>query len=591
MNILQVIVRLLLLVTAVGLTACGGGGSGGSPSAPVTVATIGPSTVEVQADAGTSSTPTAIINITIANVPDAGVFVGSDFTNNAVVSVVFQQTSSTNAQLVVTLKDPSVIGPGTYTDTIDVGVCLDNQCVKQVSGSPKSITVHYTVTGVQPPQPTVSLATSSVAASTLPFANPPPTTVDVSFQNVSAFSLNVSPTATSNAIATVFFIPLDASHGQLNMYFKSPQQLGVGTFNDVVTVTSTCFSGCARPLVGGTLTLNVQFTVSNTVDGPNGYTVNVVSAQASDIVWSPVSNRIYFSAPSSAAIGPNSISVLNPTTATIESSSFAGSEPHALALSHDGQYLYVGLDGANSIRRMVLSNLSLDLSIPLGSDPNVGGLIANEIEVAPYASHTIAVARRSSPSGAAAAGVAVFDDAVQRTNVVGAPLTPPAIDRLQWASASTLYGMESNSSFSIFTMNVNANGLQLSSTHAGLGAPGNAGRFHYDAGIIYTDYGQAYDPSADLVIGSYVAPHQGFSEMTIPDSQHHKLFMVSTGFSGTELTAFDMDTFLPIRTIKFDTFSLVNYLHPKLIRWGTDGLAFTTYDDKIVLINGAFVSQ
>jgi len=41
----------------------------------------------------------------------------------------------------------SILGAGTYADTITVNVCIDAQCSKPIAGSPQSIAVNYTVTG------------------------------------------------------------------------------------------------------------------------------------------------------------------------------------------------------------------------------------------------------------------------------------------------------------------------------------------------------------------------------------------------------------------------------------------------------------
>ena len=48
---------------------------------------------------------------------------------------------------------------------------------------------------------------------------------------------------------------------------------------------------------------------------------------------------------------------IDPLSGTITASVFVGSEPGNIALSDDGRYLYVGLNGANAVRRVaILSN-------------------------------------------------------------------------------------------------------------------------------------------------------------------------------------------------------------------------------------------
>src|SRR5262245_29634822 len=75
-----------------------------------------------------------------------------------------------------------------------------------------------------------------------------------------------------------------------------------------------------------------------------------LSLPTNDIVFDPVSQRIYASVPSRAGSNGNSITVVNPELGTIGPSVFIGSEPGKLAVSGDGQFLYVALAGSAAIR-------------------------------------------------------------------------------------------------------------------------------------------------------------------------------------------------------------------------------------------------
>ena len=70
-----------------------------------------------------------------------------------------------------------------------------------------------------------------------------------------------------------------------------------------------------------------------------------------------------------------------------------------LAISDDAKYLYVGLDGKGTVQRLLLPGLTPDISIPLGSDPNLGAYHALDLQVAPGAPKTIAYRKaRRAPS-------------------------------------------------------------------------------------------------------------------------------------------------------------------------------------------------
>ena len=123
--------------------------------------------------------------------------------------------------------------------------------------------------------------------------------------------------------------------------------------------------------------------------------------------------KLYVSVPGNSVAYPNSIVVINPSTGAVEASVWVGSEPNVLALSDDGQYLYVRLDGAAAVRRVYLPTLTPGLQFGLGSDLRYGPYMAGSIAVMPAASSTVAVVRlRKNISGTG--GVAIYDDGVIR---------------------------------------------------------------------------------------------------------------------------------------------------------------------------------
>src|SRR5688500_18639959 len=66
-----------------------------------------------------------------------------------------------------------------------------------------------------------------------------------------------------------------------------------------------------------------------------------------DLIYHPGTQLIFASVPSTGATGPNSITSIGPVTGQIVGAPiFVGSEPGTLALSDNGRYLYVALDGA-----------------------------------------------------------------------------------------------------------------------------------------------------------------------------------------------------------------------------------------------------
>jgi hypothetical protein len=121
---------------------------------------------------------------------------------------------------------------------------------------------------------------------------------------------------------------------------------------------------------------------------------------------------------------------------------------------------------------------------------------------------------------------------------------------------------------------VSAPGAVLSQHFNGVVTPYSAG-IHYDAGtgLVYTDGGQAIQPSNGSVVGSY-----GASGIAVPDSTLNRLFILGqaaaqAGTLNYTVESFNQSTFASVASVTIDN---VVGTPTALIRWGTNGLAFTT---------------
>jgi hypothetical protein len=92
-------------------------------------------------------------------------------------------------------------------------------------------------------------------------------------------------------------------------------------------------------------------------------TINII---ANDILYDPVSRKIYASVPGSAGPGGNSIVPIDPQTGGVGDPILVGSEPGGMAISDDGRYLYVALNGAGEVRRVDLPEKKAGLQFPVG---------------------------------------------------------------------------------------------------------------------------------------------------------------------------------------------------------------------------------
>lgn len=342
------------------------------------------------------------------------------------------------------------------------------------------------------------------------------------------------------------------------------------------------------PAPGGGTSSALTFPVTSP-----GLTESITLNQpANDIVWDSVHQVIYASVPSSAgAATGNTITAINPVTGAIASSQFAGSEPDVLAISGDCQFLYVGLDGSASVQRFVLPGLSTDINYSLGQDSFFGPYFALDLQTAPGAPHTTAVTLGNfNVSPAAEGGVQIFDDATMRPTTLPGFGAGGLFDSLQWGSDATeLYAANNeDTGFDFYTMTVSPTGVVLDKDYGGAFSIFGI-RIHYDSGtqLVYSDDGHVINPANGLPAGEFEA-----SGVMTPDSSLNTAFFIGQTqdqFGSTNFTieSFDLTHFVPLNST---IVSNISGAPVRLIRWGTNGLAFNTDQGQIVLLGGSFVA-
>jgi hypothetical protein len=577
--------RLSSLWLAALAAGCGGGSSdgaagGGSNGPGLQVSTT---SVELSVDAATLGTPSADFTITVKNAPASGVVIGGSYTANAIVGVSVIEASPTSGIVTVFFKEPRDLGAGVYEDDIQIGICTDESCTALKSGTRKTVRTTYTVTGTAPDLTVAPSTTSVEVQAGLTTQAAPHATVRLTLGGIPA-SMIQSPNAqyTQNGILHAIVSTADESGFDVDITFMPPTYVGAGVYEDTITVTVCRESTCA-PLLGSPVVIATRYEVSGTVGGENGYTIRPIAVSAVDLVWDDASGKIYLSSPSSAPANPDSIVALDPVAGEIGAAAFAGSDPTYSAVSDDGHFLYVSLEGSNSIRRMTLPDLAADIEIPMGSYPE-GPLYAGEILGIPGLPHSIAVLRNASQNLTATYDLVVFDDATARpetANFVGRFAT----GSIQFgATPDVIYGGDGT----ISTFTLGANGVTLES-FVDRGAGNSPARIRFDDGVLYTDRGLAIDPVSDQLLGTYAMQNGEFGMAVVPASDLNRVFfLVSTGFTYV-VRSYDLATFEAIAEVPLYGAAFPANQQLRMIRWGEAGLALPTGDGRVMLITGPFV--
>lgn len=356
---------------------------------------------------------------------------------------------------------------------------------------------------------------------------------------------------------------------------------------------------------------NTQSNQSNQI--PYLVGMNIFFGEVNDLLWDPARNILYISQAGTSTKNPDTVVAIDPISLSVQwtYSAGTGSEPDHLALSADHKYLYVGLDGKGTVERLVLGNQqgTPDISIPLGSDSNLGPYYAMDIEVDPVQSTTIAVARGVSPAVSivqAAGGVAVYDNATQRPNVIS-PTTQSGdvlLDTIQWSPDGTQIYAANNENYEgdFYQLAVAANGVSLASDHLNVFPVPNL-RIHLDSTtkLLYGDDGIVIDPSTAAQSGNFVS-----SGVMVTDSALDRAYFVGQSAADVQTVAYEVESFNLTNFSPVAQLSLyqVNGLPQHIVRFSSNGLAFATkkvtncvvspctiQDGRLYVIYGPFVTQ
>lgn len=288
-----------------------------------------------------------------------------------------------------------------------------------------------------------------------------------------------------------------------------------------------------------------------------------------DLVYDSRSGYLFASVPSSVPDLGNTIVAIDPRTAKVDRSYATGSEPGPLAISPDGKYLYVGLNGSAEIQRFDLDTGRADIRFGLGNSDRDGPFFAAEIEVLPDRPSSVAVLLRA---GGYQRVVAVFDDDVRRP-VVSPPR--PDVQTITFAgSADWLYGYDNSSSLYEFVqIQIDATGVTyhdlLNDLIVGYGV-----EIEGTDGLVYASSGIVVNPRELSLVGRY-GFESGDAIEAVPEL--NRVFMVS----GNTLSMFDKDRFILLAKYSY---SIISEGARDLLGWGEGNLAVRT-DDRIVFIH------
>ncbi len=288
----------------------------------------------------------------------------------------------------------------------------------------------------------------------------------------------------------------------------------------------------------------------------------------------PTRPLIYAALPSTATTQPNTVVALDVASGSIVWSVPIAGSPNVLAISDDGQFLYVGQRYDPNIVRITLATHSPDLIIPLGSPSYYTSVVA----VSPGNPRTIAVGREINNAWPSNVGVTIYDDSVPRPSSTPGHDYPSSF--VFGGSPTLIYGYNGqSSSFEFYTIAIDAMGATNEAVRQNvLSSYGRS--LVYANGKIFASDGSVIDPGAQSVVGHLA----GFnvSSSLVPSSDGQVIYTVNA--AGTVIAA-DARTYVPLGSVSVSDGSGGA---SSIVRWGQDGIAFIA-SGRVFIVRADFI--
>jgi hypothetical protein len=295
-----------------------------------------------------------------------------------------------------------------------------------------------------------------------------------------------------------------------------------------------------------------------------GVSVRCLDLPTADLVADPARSLLYASVTSTAPELGNRVVRIDPATLTVSGTVFVGSNPNALAITDDGAALYLGEDGAGSVRRVDLGSGAVEAPVYLGVENNVGQRAASEIRAVPGSATQYVVSRRVLTAGPSFSGLALYDGATllgEWNSYIGGVT-------IGFTSPTVLYGYNNETSgFDLYEFDVSAAGVQMVSDETGI-FTGFLTTITSQGGWVFATNGQAVNGANGQPIGAYAA-----SGPVWPDTNGADVWFLQ---ATPTLLDFDRDTFLLKSSFPLPAASVASGSPASLLGFSPRTFAFRT---------------
>jgi hypothetical protein len=272
------------------------------------------------------------------------------------------------------------------------------------------------------------------------------------------------------------------------------------------------------------------------------------------LVWEPRRKRLYGVYPSETG-GTSMLARVEPFTGTKVTNISSSQRISRIALSDDGDYLWLAHAYEPTLRRIDLRTEAEDTEVTLAA--TAGNSTVRSLDVAPGNPDRVLLVRDEFLAGRAVLVAGGFE----RPGRVCVSCTAAVFGDSEEVAYAIGDGSKDGS---LYVLAASPDGLATTTEHAGLLLGHEARALHRAAGLLYLDDGTVVDPARGAITGRFAARN------ITPDATAGLVFgLTGASYDPSPVVVFDLASFAPVLQLELGRYSP----YAPLVRWGEHGLA------------------
>jgi hypothetical protein len=235
----------------------------------------------------------------------------------------------------------------------------------------------------------------------------------------------------------------------------------------------------------------------------------------------------------------NSLVAVNPFNGSIVNNVYVGSDPTEMVTTHDGDFLYIALNGSSQVKRINLKTFSVDRTINLGGG-NYGPFFGEDLATVPMSNELVIVSRFYTGVSPRHGGVGAYYKGDLLPGVTPGHTGSNAIEGI--TDSNVVVGINNESTESGFRkMRVDTiSGITLVNTKTDMQM---GYTIKYDNGLLYSNNGRILDPFPNYppVVGTCSLGYDFNARDVEPDPSTGRIYFAQVG-DGLEVRVYNINT-------------------------------------------------